>query len=142
MAKPAAGGRRPKRRERKNVAYGTAHIKSSFNNTVITITDVAGNTITPLPSWTVTSLQPTSLSIGVSPALVGAGSGAVVTGTAVGLDGALRLGVQHHRGGRRLHHHHRRFESERAITRLHRVRALHPGGQRERHGQHHGHGSG
>ena len=47
MAKPAAGGRRPKRRERKNVAYGTAHIKSSFNNTIITFTDLQGNTL----SW-------------------------------------------------------------------------------------------
>ena len=47
MAKPAAGGRRPKRRERKNIAYGTAHIKSSFNNTIVTITDQEGNTI----SW-------------------------------------------------------------------------------------------
>ncbi len=45
MAKPAAGGRRPKRRERKNVAYGVAHIKSSFNNTIITITDQQGNTL-------------------------------------------------------------------------------------------------
>ena len=45
MAKPAAGGRRPKRRERKNVAYGIAHIKSSFNNTIITFTDQQGNTI-------------------------------------------------------------------------------------------------
>jgi small subunit ribosomal protein S11 len=45
MARPSAGGRRPKRRERKNVAYGTAHIKSSFNNTIITITDQQGNTI-------------------------------------------------------------------------------------------------
>ncbi len=45
MAKPAAGGRRPKRRERKNVAYGMAHIKSSFNNTIITITDQQGNTL-------------------------------------------------------------------------------------------------
>ena len=45
MAKPAAGGRRPKRRERKNVAYGTAHIKSSFNNTIITIADQDGNVI-------------------------------------------------------------------------------------------------
>ena len=45
MAKPAPGGRRPKRRERKNIAYGTAHIKSSFNNTIITITDQSGNTI-------------------------------------------------------------------------------------------------
>lgn len=47
MAKPSAGGRRPKRRERKNIAYGIAHIKSSFNNTIITITDPNGNTI----SW-------------------------------------------------------------------------------------------
>jgi len=45
MAKPAAGGRRPKRRERKNIAYGTAHIKSSFINTIITFTDQSGNTI-------------------------------------------------------------------------------------------------
>jgi small subunit ribosomal protein S11 len=45
MAKPAAGGRRPKRRERKNITYGTAHIKSSFNNTIITFTDQSGNTI-------------------------------------------------------------------------------------------------
>ena len=45
MAKPPAGGRRPKRRERKNIAYGVAHIKSSFNNTIITITDQQGNTI-------------------------------------------------------------------------------------------------
>ncbi len=47
MAKPAAGGRRPKKRERKNVAYGTAHIKSSFNNTIITFTDQQGNCL----SW-------------------------------------------------------------------------------------------
>ncbi len=45
MAKTPAGGRRPKRRERKNIAYGVAHIKSSFNNTIITITDQQGNTI-------------------------------------------------------------------------------------------------
>src|SRR6202011_5706628 len=45
MAKPAAGGRRPKRRERKNIAYGIAHIKSSFNNTIVTIADQQGNTI-------------------------------------------------------------------------------------------------
>ena len=45
MAKPAAGGRRPKKRERKNVAYGVAHIKSSFNNTIITIADQQGNAI-------------------------------------------------------------------------------------------------
>jgi small subunit ribosomal protein S11 len=45
MAKPRAGGRRPRRRERKNVAYGVAHIKSSFNNTIISITDQQGNVL-------------------------------------------------------------------------------------------------
>ena len=45
MAKPPPGGRRPKRRERKNIAYGIAHIKSSFNNTIITITDQQGNAL-------------------------------------------------------------------------------------------------
>ena len=43
VAKPVAGGRRPKRKERKNIAYGVAHIKSSFNNTIITFTDQQGN---------------------------------------------------------------------------------------------------
>jgi len=48
MAKPkSAGGRRPRKRERKNVTHGIAHIKSSFNNTIITITDQAGNVL----SW-------------------------------------------------------------------------------------------
>ena len=45
MAKPAAGGRRPKRRERKNIPHGIAHIKSSFNNTIITISDQQGNVL-------------------------------------------------------------------------------------------------
>src|SRR5690554_1551340 len=36
---------RPKRRERKNVERGIAHIQSTFNNTIVTITDVNGNTI-------------------------------------------------------------------------------------------------
>jgi small subunit ribosomal protein S11 len=47
MAKPAPGGRRPRRRERKNITFGVAHIKSSFNNTIVTITDQEGNTL----SW-------------------------------------------------------------------------------------------
>ena len=45
MAKPKPGGRRPRRRERKNVAYGVAHIKSSFNNTIVSITDPEGNVL-------------------------------------------------------------------------------------------------
>ena len=36
---------RVRRRERKNIASGVAHVSASFNNTMITITDVQGNTI-------------------------------------------------------------------------------------------------
>ena len=45
MAKPKPGGRRPRKRERKNVTYGVAHIKSSFNNTIVSITDQDGNVL-------------------------------------------------------------------------------------------------
>ncbi len=45
MAKPQAGGRRPRKRERKNVTAGVVHIKSSFNNTIVSITDMEGNVI-------------------------------------------------------------------------------------------------
>ncbi|HWQ62049.1 MAG TPA: 30S ribosomal protein S11 [Negativicutes bacterium] len=38
---------RPKRKERKNIEYGVAHIRSTFNNTIVTITDAKGNAI----SW-------------------------------------------------------------------------------------------
>ena len=44
MAKPQA---RLRRRERKNITSGIAHVSATFNNTMITITDVQGNTI----SW-------------------------------------------------------------------------------------------
>jgi len=47
VPKPKPGGRRPRKRERKNVAVGVAHIKSSFNNTIVAITDPEGNVI----SW-------------------------------------------------------------------------------------------
>jgi small subunit ribosomal protein S11 len=47
MAKPKPGGRRPRKRDRKNISTGVVHIKSSFNNTIVTITDTAGNVI----SW-------------------------------------------------------------------------------------------
>jgi small subunit ribosomal protein S11 len=43
--KKKAAKTRLKRSERKNIAVGQAHIKSTFNNTIITITDPAGNTI-------------------------------------------------------------------------------------------------
>ena len=46
MAKPVKpGGRRPRKRERKNVVHGVAHIKSSFNNTIVSIADHEGNVI-------------------------------------------------------------------------------------------------
>ncbi len=38
---------RTKRRERKNIEKGQVHIRSSFNNTIVTITDLKGNAI----SW-------------------------------------------------------------------------------------------
>ncbi|BDG62247.1 30S ribosomal protein S11 [Caldinitratiruptor microaerophilus] len=37
---------RAKRKERRHVDRGIAHIKSTFNNTIVTITDPAGNTLT------------------------------------------------------------------------------------------------
>ena len=43
----AKKGARTKRRERKNIERGAAHIQSTFNNTIVTITDVKGNAI----SW-------------------------------------------------------------------------------------------
>jgi small subunit ribosomal protein S11 len=45
MAKQPVG--RVKKRERKNIAFAVAHVNSTFNNTMITIADVQGNTI----SW-------------------------------------------------------------------------------------------
>src|SRR3954470_17576844 len=44
MAKAAAAPR-VRRRERKNITAGVAHVNASFNNTVVTITDAQGNTI-------------------------------------------------------------------------------------------------
>lgn len=46
-AKATRKGVRGKRRERKNIERGQAHIRSSFNNTIVTVTDTAGNAI----SW-------------------------------------------------------------------------------------------
>ena len=45
MANLSAGGRRPRKRQSKNVTHGVAHIKSSFNNTIISITDQRGDVI-------------------------------------------------------------------------------------------------
>ena len=50
MAKDAT---RMRRRERKNITSGVAHVNSSFNNTMITITDAQGNAI----SWSSAGLM-------------------------------------------------------------------------------------
>jgi small subunit ribosomal protein S11 len=42
------GAKRVRRRERKNISHGQAHIKASFNNTIISITDQTGATV----AWT------------------------------------------------------------------------------------------
>lgn len=49
MATKTAGTKRVtrKKRERKNIERGAAHIRSSFNNTIVTLTDTAGNAL----SW-------------------------------------------------------------------------------------------
>ncbi len=44
---------RVRRRERKNIMSGVAHVRSSFNNTMITITDAQGNAI----SWSSAGLM-------------------------------------------------------------------------------------
>jgi small subunit ribosomal protein S11 len=42
-----------KKKEKKNIAEGVAHIQSTFNNTIVTITDLSGNVI----SWSSAGLQ-------------------------------------------------------------------------------------
>ncbi len=45
MAKPDQAASRPRKRERKNISSGVAHVNATFNNTMVTISDVQGNTI-------------------------------------------------------------------------------------------------
>ena len=47
MAKTATKRTSRKRKERKNIERGAAHIRSTFNNTIVTITDTNGNAL----SW-------------------------------------------------------------------------------------------
>ncbi len=47
MATTAKKGATRKRREKKNIEKGAVHIQSTFNNTIVTITDVQGNAV----SW-------------------------------------------------------------------------------------------
>ncbi len=51
MARPAA--RAPRRKERKNIISGVAHVNATFNNTMVTITDAQGNTI----AWSSSGMQ-------------------------------------------------------------------------------------
>jgi small subunit ribosomal protein S11 len=44
-SRASQGAKKVRRKERKNVAHGVAHIKSTFNNTIVSITDPAGNVI-------------------------------------------------------------------------------------------------
>lgn len=43
-SKPS-GPKKPRKRERKNIAQGQAHIKSTFNNTIVSVTDPQGGVI-------------------------------------------------------------------------------------------------
>jgi len=45
LARKITGRRRVKSRDKKNIPYGIAHIQSTFNNTIVNITDLNGNTI-------------------------------------------------------------------------------------------------
>lgn len=46
-SRQAAAARKPRRKDKKNVVNGQAHIKSTFNNTIVSITDPSGAVI----SW-------------------------------------------------------------------------------------------
>jgi len=45
LAKKISGSKRVRSKDRKNVPYGIAHVQSTFNNTIVNITDLEGNTI-------------------------------------------------------------------------------------------------
>jgi small subunit ribosomal protein S11 len=51
MARPVR--RTGKKKEKKNIAEGIAHIQSTFNNTIVTITDLSGNVI----AWSSAGIQ-------------------------------------------------------------------------------------
>ena len=59
-AKAAAKKVIKRRRERKNVEKGAAHIRSSFNNTMVTITDLEGNALSWAPPADWASVVPRS----------------------------------------------------------------------------------
>jgi small subunit ribosomal protein S11 len=45
MPQPKKSKGRSRRRVKKNISYGQAHVKTSFNNTIVTLTDTEGNVI-------------------------------------------------------------------------------------------------
>ena len=45
MAAPKSAVRKPRKKDKKNIAAGHAHIKSTFNNTIVSITDTTGAVI-------------------------------------------------------------------------------------------------
>ncbi|MCW5731863.1 MAG: 30S ribosomal protein S11 [Alphaproteobacteria bacterium] len=53
MARDTTTTTRVRRREKKNITSGVAHVNASFNNTMVTITDAQGNTI----AWSSSGLQ-------------------------------------------------------------------------------------
>jgi small subunit ribosomal protein S11 len=53
LPSPARGKSRGRKKVKKNVPHGIAHIKSTFNNTIISITDLEGNTIAWSSSGTI-----------------------------------------------------------------------------------------
>jgi small subunit ribosomal protein S11 len=45
MARQPSASSRPRKKERKNISSGVAHVLATFNNTIVTITDAQGNAI-------------------------------------------------------------------------------------------------
>jgi small subunit ribosomal protein S11 len=68
QTRKAAGTKKVRRKEKKNVAHGHAHIKSTFNNTIVSICDPLGNVIVKGPGsgreTAIRSLQAAGLEVG------------------------------------------------------------------------------
>ena len=95
-AQPKKAAVRTKRRERKNIEKGQVHIRSSFNNTIVTITDLKGNAI----SWA------SSGGLGGKRGALTATTEAHATGGGPGDSIALGIGDGHHsvvEGGADMH---------------------------------------
>ena len=63
MAAQKQAARKPRRRDRKSVPVGQAHIKSTFNNTIISITDPSGAVVSGRET-AIRSLQSAGLEVG------------------------------------------------------------------------------